>query len=283
MAGKRGVWLVIVLVIVAVLISAAGLVVTALVIGREPEVAGNSALTIRVSGNLEEIEPGGLVGLVYRSAAHGPLARRHAAQGQGRSPHHERRPPSDEHRRALGQGPGSARRDHRLQDVRQADRRLPRIRRRAGVLPRDRVRQGVPDAARVARSHGHGQLRAVPPRHARQDWRLSGRAAHRRVQDGVEHVHRAHLHARAPGDGGIAQHRSLRTADSRHCARVGGSRSRKSGRWWNTVPICPRTRCAPVWSTISPTRTSSTTRCSSGGRPDRTSGSWKKTSTATLA
>lgn len=61
-AAKRGVWLVIVLVVVAVLISAAGLIVTALLIGREPRVASNSTLTVRVSGNLEEIEPGGLVG-----------------------------------------------------------------------------------------------------------------------------------------------------------------------------------------------------------------------------
>ena len=62
MAAKRGVWLVIVLVVVAVLISAAGLIVTALLIGREPKVAGNSTLTLRISGDLEEIEPGGLVG-----------------------------------------------------------------------------------------------------------------------------------------------------------------------------------------------------------------------------
>lgn len=62
MAAKRGVWLVIVLVIVAVLISAAGLIVTALLVGREPRVAGNSTLTVRVNGNLEEIEPGGLFG-----------------------------------------------------------------------------------------------------------------------------------------------------------------------------------------------------------------------------
>ena len=62
MAAKRGVWLVIVLVVVAVLISAAGLVVTALFIGREPRVAGNSTLIVRIGGDLEEIEPGGLVG-----------------------------------------------------------------------------------------------------------------------------------------------------------------------------------------------------------------------------
>ena len=62
MAAKRGVWLVIVLLVVAVLISAAGLVVTAVLIGREPRVAGNSTLVVRVTGNLEEIEPGGLFG-----------------------------------------------------------------------------------------------------------------------------------------------------------------------------------------------------------------------------
>lgn len=67
MAGKRGVWLVIVLVVVAVLISAAGLVVTALLVGREPRVAGNSTLILRVNGNLEEIEPGGLVGSFFEA------------------------------------------------------------------------------------------------------------------------------------------------------------------------------------------------------------------------
>ena len=62
MAAKRGVWLVIVLVVVAVFISAAGLIVTALLIGREPRVAGNSTLIVRVNGNLDELEQGGLVG-----------------------------------------------------------------------------------------------------------------------------------------------------------------------------------------------------------------------------
>ena len=74
MAGKRGVWLVIVLVVVAVLISAAGLIVTALLIGREPKVAGNSTLIVRVSGNLDEIEPGGLVGSFMKAPPDRPLA-----------------------------------------------------------------------------------------------------------------------------------------------------------------------------------------------------------------
>ena len=66
-AAKRGVWLVIVLVVVAVLISAAGLIVTLLLVGREPHVAGNSTLVLRVTGDLEEIEPGGLVGSLLQA------------------------------------------------------------------------------------------------------------------------------------------------------------------------------------------------------------------------
>jgi len=66
-AAKRGVWVVIVLVVVAVLISAAALIVTALLIGREPRVAGNSTLIVRVSGHLEEIEPSGLVGSLFEA------------------------------------------------------------------------------------------------------------------------------------------------------------------------------------------------------------------------
>jgi protease-4 len=61
-ALRRGVWLVIVLILIAVFISAAGLVFTAMVVGREPQIAGNSVLILKVTGNLEELEPGGLVG-----------------------------------------------------------------------------------------------------------------------------------------------------------------------------------------------------------------------------
>jgi protease-4 len=59
---RRGVWLVLALVSVAVVISAAGLVMTALLVGRGPQVAGNSVLLLRVSGDLQEIEPGGVIG-----------------------------------------------------------------------------------------------------------------------------------------------------------------------------------------------------------------------------
>jgi protease-4 len=59
---RRGVWVVIVLILVAVVISTAGLFVAALMVGREPQVAGNSALVLRVGGTLQEVEPGGLYG-----------------------------------------------------------------------------------------------------------------------------------------------------------------------------------------------------------------------------
>ena len=62
MAGRRGVWLVVILIVIAIAISAAGLVATAVLMGRQPPVASNSTLVLRVGGDLQEVEPGGLVG-----------------------------------------------------------------------------------------------------------------------------------------------------------------------------------------------------------------------------
>ncbi len=62
MAVRRGVWLVIVLILAAVTVSAAGLLFAAIVVGREPQISGNSTLLLKVSGDLQEIEPGGIVG-----------------------------------------------------------------------------------------------------------------------------------------------------------------------------------------------------------------------------
>jgi protease-4 len=62
-AIRRGVWLVVALLFVAVMVSAAGLIVTALVVGGGgPTVSGNSVLLMRVSGDLQEMEPGGVLG-----------------------------------------------------------------------------------------------------------------------------------------------------------------------------------------------------------------------------
>ena len=60
MAVRRGVVLVIVLILAAVAISATGLVLMALMVGRGPQVAGNSTLVLEISGDLHEIEPAGV-------------------------------------------------------------------------------------------------------------------------------------------------------------------------------------------------------------------------------
>ena len=67
MAVRRGVWLVLVLIIVAVMISAAALVVTALLVGHEPPITRNSTLVLKVGGDLQEMEPGGVIGQFFEA------------------------------------------------------------------------------------------------------------------------------------------------------------------------------------------------------------------------
>jgi len=64
-AVRRGVVLVLVLIAAAVAVSVAGLVVTALLVGREPRIERNSTLVLRVSGDLQEMEPGGVIGQFF--------------------------------------------------------------------------------------------------------------------------------------------------------------------------------------------------------------------------
>jgi protease IV len=66
-AVRRGVWLVIFLVVLAVSVSAGGLLLVALMVGREPQVSSNTALLLRVSGDLQETEPGGVVGQLFEA------------------------------------------------------------------------------------------------------------------------------------------------------------------------------------------------------------------------
>ena len=67
MAVRRGVGIVLVLIVVAVVISAAGLVLMATLVGRQPQVAGNSTLVLKIGGNLEEMEPGGVIGQFFEA------------------------------------------------------------------------------------------------------------------------------------------------------------------------------------------------------------------------
>ena len=233
MAVRRGVWIVLVLIILAVAISAMGA-------GRDGPVrraraAGGRQLDAGPEGWRRPPRDGAYRRhrSVLRSTADGSFRGRVAAQGQGGQACRQRHHPANRCGGAVGQDPGSPGRDHRLPAFRKADHRLPRVRRRAGVLSCQRLRQGLPHADLVARLDRHGELRAVPARHTRQDWRLPRHHAHRGIQDGLQHVHRAHLYSGASRDGRVAQLRSLRTADSRHRqrpsqVREGRPRARRS-------------------------------------------------------
>jgi len=68
MAVRRGVWLVVLLLVLAVSISASGLLLLASAVGREPDVASNSTLVLRIGGDLSEMEPGGVLGQFIEAA-----------------------------------------------------------------------------------------------------------------------------------------------------------------------------------------------------------------------
>jgi protease-4 len=61
-AVRRGVIVVIVLIFIAVAISTAGLLVMGLAVGRTPQIASNSTLLLNVGGDLQEVEPSGVIG-----------------------------------------------------------------------------------------------------------------------------------------------------------------------------------------------------------------------------
>ena len=67
MAVRRGVWIVLVLIVAAVAISAMGLLAMALFVGRAPQVSGNSTLVLKIGGDLQEMEPGGVIGQFFEA------------------------------------------------------------------------------------------------------------------------------------------------------------------------------------------------------------------------
>ena len=67
MALKRGVWLVLILIGLAVLVSAAGLLLVYSAVGREPQIASNSTLVLRIDGNLPEMESASVFGQLFES------------------------------------------------------------------------------------------------------------------------------------------------------------------------------------------------------------------------
>jgi protease-4 len=67
MALRRGVWVVILLIVFAVFISAMGLLLLFSAVGREPQVASGSTLILRIGGELGETEPGGVLGQFFEA------------------------------------------------------------------------------------------------------------------------------------------------------------------------------------------------------------------------
>jgi protease-4 len=61
-AVRRGVVLVISLIVAAIVVSATILLLMAALVGRSPQIAGNSTLVLRIGGDLQEMEPGGVLG-----------------------------------------------------------------------------------------------------------------------------------------------------------------------------------------------------------------------------
>ena len=59
---RRGLWIVIVLIVLAVSISAIGMLLLLAAVGREPQVSSNSTLVLRVGGDLNEMGAGGVLG-----------------------------------------------------------------------------------------------------------------------------------------------------------------------------------------------------------------------------
>jgi protease-4 len=66
-AVRRGVWIVLVLIIAAVAMSAMGLVAMAVLVGHGPQVSANSTLVLKIGGDLQEMEPGGVIGQFFEA------------------------------------------------------------------------------------------------------------------------------------------------------------------------------------------------------------------------
>ena len=137
MAVRRGVWLVVLLIVFAVSISAIGMLLLASAVGREPDVAANSTLVLRIGGDLNEMEPGGVLGQFIEAP---PTVRAMVEM--------IRKAKTDKRITSLVIKPaGAGALWGKVQEVRDAVAdfrrsgkpvgRLPRIRRRAGVLPGD--------------------------------------------------------------------------------------------------------------------------------------------------
>ncbi len=205
MAVRRGVGIVVMLIVFAAVVSAAGLLLMAALVGRQPQVSGNSTLVLKIGGDLQEMEPGGVIGQFFEA------------------------PPTV---RSLVDALRKAKVDRRISSV---------VIRPAGAAALWGKVQEIRDAITDFRSSGKPII-AYLEYGGEQEFYLAsacdkvflmpaasldltGIASYElflrgtldkvgaypdtlhigRVQDGIEHLHGTHLHARAPRDGAVAQ------------------------------------------------------------------------------
>ena len=169
---KRGVKFVLVFVGLAVVLSLGGVAVMFLAVSRGPTVPAAATLVLRPGGEIQEIVPDDVFGLLGRDTN----TVRGFVEGLEKAKRDPRIKavllmPSSLLAAVLGQGAGTARRGARLQEVAQDRHRLSRVRRRSRVLPGQRRRQGVSAADEPARPDRRRVLRDLPARDARQDRR----------------------------------------------------------------------------------------------------------------
>ena len=244
MALRRGVVVILVLILVAVAISAAGLLFIGLAVGRPPTISSNSTLLLDVGGDLQEMEPSGVLGQFMEA----PPTVRSLVESL-RKASVDRRVSS-----VIIRPTSNAALWGKVQEVRDAI-----IAFKASKKPIVAFLEYGGDQSYYLASAcdkvflmptasldltGHGELRALPARRSRQDRRVSRLAPCRRLQDGVEHVYRACVYARSPRNGRIAQQRSLRAADrgSRRGSSPDAGRDARARRPWS-LPARGRSPC----------------------------------------
>ena len=197
MPARRGVVLVLVLILLGVVASAGALMVLALFSTAPPSLPSNAAVHLRLEAPFSEVEASDVVSRLFgrQSSLRSTIELIQKAKADDRVKALVIRPVSagglwgqvQEVRAALEDFKSSKKPRHGVSRNRWSGRVLSRLGRRPHR----------PDARRPARSRRAGLLRGVPARGPRQDRRLSRSAPPRRVQDRVEYIYGKDVHTRA--------------------------------------------------------------------------------------
>ena len=213
MAVRRGVIVVLVLILVAVAISTAGLLFMGLAVGRGPQISSNSTLLLDIGGDLQESEPSGVLGQFLEAP---PTVR--SIVDALRKASVDRRVSS-----VIIRPTSNAALWGKVQEIREAIVDFKRSKKPIVAY----LEYGGDQSYYLASAcdkvflmptasldlTGMASYELFLRGALDKMGVLPGLAPRRRLQDGVEHVHGAHLHAGPPRDGRVAQYRSLRAAD----------------------------------------------------------------------